>query len=305
MKNFQFFSGTLTFFLAVLLFWSLPSGGFSRVYAVSPAEQFILDQQLSYDSQREEIAGFLEESRGEIDHTLSLTPSALLEGEASPVGEFWVDSAYPVHLFEHPDFVSYYREHGRIDTNIQPDYRWNVPTSNGYLVAVGQGSSGAWDKISMIGTDFLPTEGLPDISGVFDREKLLKTIESCPEIQTVSQISYIDSPMYTSTTFIYIRSGEQEFLIPYGPRPDFTGLENGTLYPMEEVADILETTSPQQVYSSDDEAIYGGGGASPETPAFPADGSSAFLIAGGVALAALVTAAVVAFLLMKRKHVKE
>ena len=53
---------------------------------------------------------FLEESRGEIDHTLSLTPSTLLEGEASPVGEFLVDSTYPVHLFDHPDFVSYYRE---------------------------------------------------------------------------------------------------------------------------------------------------------------------------------------------------
>ena len=304
MKETRFFSRALTFFLAALFLWSLPSGGFFRVYAASPAEKFLQDQQLSYASQREEIAGFLEESRGEIDHTLSLTPSTLLEGEASPVGEFLVDSAYPVHLFEHPDFVSYYREHGRIDTNIQPDYRWNVPTSNGYLVAVGQTSSGAWDKISMIGTDFLPTEGLPDISGVFDREKLLKTIKSCPEIQTLSQISYIDSPMYTSTTFIYIRSGEQEFLIPYGPRPDFTGLENGKLYPMEDAADILEATSPQQVYSSDDEAIYGGGGASPGTPA-SADGSSAFLIAGGIVLAVLVIGAVAAFLLVKRKHVKE
>lgn len=304
MKDFRFFSRVLTFFLAALFLWSLPSGGSFRVYAASTAEQFIRDQQASYDSQREEIARFLEESRDEIDHTLSLTPSTLLDGKASPVGEFWVDSAYPVHFFEHPDFVSYYWEHGRIDTNIQPDYRWNVPTSNGYLIAVGQTLSGTWDKISMIGTDFLPTESLTDISGVFDRQKLLKTIESCPEIQTVSQISYIDSPMYTSTTFIYIRSGEQEFLIPYGPRPDFTGLENGKLYPIEEAADILEVTSPQRVYSSDGEAIYGGGGASPETPASSADGNSAFLIAGGIVLAALVIGAVV-LLLVKRKHAKE
>lgn len=287
----------------IIILFCVSYANISFAYEDSQVEKFFQIQESSCSSELSGVANFLEKSRGEIDHTLSLTPSALLEGEASPVGEFWVDSAYPVHLFEHPDFVSYYREHGRIDTNIQPDYRWNVPTSNGYLVAVGQGSSGAWDKISMIGTDFLPTEGLPDISGVFDREKLLKTIESCPEIQTVSQISYIDSPMYTSTTFIYIRSGEQEFLIPYGPRPDFTGLENGRLYPMEEAADILEATSPQRVYSSDDEAIYGGGGASPETPASSADGSSAFLIAGGVALAVLVIGAVV-FLFTKRNRAK-
>ena len=301
MKSFRFFSRLLTLFLAVLLLWSLPSSSFPQARAATPAEKFIQEQQESYASQREELANFLEESRGEIDHTLSLTPSTLLDGEASPAGEFLVDSAYPVHLFEHPDFVSYYREHGRIDTNIQPDYRWNVPTSNGYLVAVGQTSSGAWEKISMIGTDFLPTEGLPDISGVFDREKLLKTIESYPDIQTVSQISYIDSPMYTSTTFIYIRSGEQEFLIPYSPRPDFTGLENGKLYPMEDAADILEATSPQQVYSSDDEAIYGGGGASPESPVSLADGNSTLLIAGGIVLAALLIGAVTLLLAIRKR----
>ena len=301
MKNSRFFSKPLILFLTVLLLWSLPSSGPPQARAAMTAKQFIQEQQKSYASQQEELMNFLEESRGEIDHTLSLTPSTLLEGEASHVGEFLVDSTYPVHLFDHPDFVSYYREHGRIDTNIQPDYRWNVPTSNGYLVAVGQSSSGAWDKISMIGTDFLPTEGLTDISGVFDKQKLVETMEDCPDIQTVSQISYIDSPMYTSTTFIYIRSGEQEFLIPYGPRPDFTGLENGKLYPIEDAADILEATSPQQVYSSDDESIYGGGGASPESPVSLADGNSTLLIAGGIILAALLIGSVILLLAIRKR----
>ena len=126
-------------------------------------------------------------------------------------------------------------------------------------------------------------------------------MEDCPDIQTVSQISYIDSPMYTSTTFMYIRSGEQEFLIPYGPRPDFTGLENGKLYPIEDAADILEATSPQQVYSSDDESIYGGGGASPESPVSLADGNSTLLIAGGIILAALLIGSVILLLAIRKR----
>ena len=129
----------------------------------------------------------------------------------------------------------------------------------------------------MIGTDFLPTEGLTDISGVFDKQKLVETMENCPRHpDSFPRFPISIPPMYTSTTFIYIRSGEQEFLILTAHVPISPVWKTGKLYPIEDAADILEAISPQQVYSSDDESIYGGGGASPESPVSLADGNKYF-----------------------------
>ena len=294
MKKAYFFSEIFIFSLAAFVLWVLPASSGCPVYA-APVENFLQEQQDSYVSQLEEVEFFLSQSTEEIQHTVAQTPQSL------PVGNFLLENAYPVHFFEHPDFVSYYREHGLIDTNIQPDYRWNIPTSTGYLITVSQDSSGAWNKLSGIGTDFRPIEGSADISGVFDRQKLLETVKQNPAIKNISELSYISSPMYTSTTFIYILSDGQEFLIPYGLRPDLTGLENGTLYSVQEAADILEVTSPQQVYGADSEAPYGGAGASTENPV--SAGNNAFLVGGGIALAALIV--VILFLLYRRKRISQ
>lgn len=48
------------------------------------------------------------------------------------------------------------------------------------------------------------------------------------------------------TDILYIRQGNEEYGIPLGGRPDFTGLQNGKVYMMIEIVDILEKTTEFQ-----------------------------------------------------------
>ena len=92
------------------------------------------------------------------------------------------------------------------------------------------------------------------------------------------------------TTFLLIRTQDAAYVVPFCARPDFTYLENGKRYTLEEAGAILRTTD---YYTHPLEPGQNGGGGTSDIPVW-------YFIAGGVLLA-LITAAVVVVILKKRK----
>ena len=87
-----------------------------------------------------------------------------------------------------------------------------------------------------------------------------------------------------------IRTQDAAYVVPFCARPDFTYLENGKRYTLEEAGAILRTTD---YYTHPLEPGQNGGGGTSDIPVW-------YFIAGGVLLA-LIIAAVVVVILKKRK----
>lgn len=64
------------------------------------------------------------------------------------------------------------------------------------------------------------------------------------------------------TDFVCIVTSEKTYLVPFGKRPDFTGLTNGTVYSPEEASEILLQTTDEIVYENPNEGelLVGGFG---------------------------------------------
>ena len=111
--------------------------------------------------------------------------------------------------------------------------------------------------------------------------------------------------VYYNTNFVFleVESGE-EYLIPYGVRPLWTGLENGKIYTVAEVCVILSETYHSNGYrigGSNDNGGGGGGTARVFDPASEPNNGLMILL-GGVLLAAGVGGLML--LGIKRKRVK-
>ena len=72
------------------------------------------------------------------------------------------------------------------------------------------------------------------------------------DVNEVTELLCFEAAMY-HTNFVYMKMADGEFLIPYGSRPDLTGLENGELYTPQEVSNTL-AISFDGVYSTDENA---------------------------------------------------
>ena len=91
------------------------------------------------------------------------------------------------------------------------------------------------------------------------------------------------------TNFLYMKTADGEYLIPYGSRPDLTDLENGELYTPQEVSEIL-AVSFESGYSADENAGLG---------TQNSDTMTTLAIGGVVALVALAGGTI--FLILKRQ----
>ena len=103
----------------------------------------------------------------------------------------------------------------------------------------------------------------------------------------------IDVPEY-HTSFIYFENSDGRYVIPFGSRPDLTGLENGISYAIADAADLLT-----QCFGSPEAAnadIYGGASGNVNDSEI----ITTAVIASVCALALLATV-VGAFLVFKRK----
>ena len=149
-----------------------------------------------------------------------------------------IQKGYKVYWFKGHDIVRMYRQAGNVDALIDYEqYTWQIPTSTGNVATVIPSDvKGEW-KVAGIAEfdDAVETAS----KSVVDKDTLKCTISK--QISDVKDFKYVISHYY-HTTFAYVKSGNQEYLIPYGSRPDLTGLENGKVYQPGSVMDILEET---------------------------------------------------------------
>lgn len=176
------------------------------------------------------------------------------------------------------------------------DYKWIVPGSTNEIIKVAK-SDGNWKVLgySTSDGDFESAESALGES-VNDILKAVQT-EGASEIKTDnSNESYLcfEIPQYY-TYFLGTFSENESYVIPYGSRPDWTGLENGKKYSPEAAAEILKTNfniSEADYNAGNDN----GGGSSAEAES----GNNLWLLS--IPAAALVVFLLILFLKQKQRR---
>lgn len=87
---------------------------------------------------------------------------------------------------------------------------------------------------------------LKELDFISDKRRIAKCLKEAG-IDSPNAIKYIKS-VGRFTDILYIRQGNEEYGIPLGGRPDFTGLQNGKVYKLSEIVDVLEKTTESEPY---------------------------------------------------------
>ena len=163
--------------------------------------------------------------------------------------------------------------------SLKDKYKWVAISKNATFTIVQD--SGKWNTASQRSRSS-ETKPSQDIS----REAFDHALEG---LEATSVKAFQITEIFT--TFLLIRTNDAAYVVPFCARPDFTRLENGKRYTLEEAGAILRTTD---FYTNPLEPGQNGGGGTSEIPVW-------YFIAGGVLLALIIAAAFV-IILKKRKH---
>jgi len=91
--------------------------------------------------------------------------------------------------------------------------------------------------------------------GVLQKDRIINLIQNEGIDGNVSEMYFFEAPMYFLNALLVIVNDE-EYVIPFSIRSDFTGLEDGKLYKRTEFSVIMRDHFPVQEES--DEIMYGG-----------------------------------------------
>ncbi len=168
---------------------------------------------------------------------------ALLTGDAdenTPEATMLLDGNYRLFTFTEPDMIRAYQERGNLATLISEDYQIYVPVSNGGDICLH--NDGVWE---VIGTS---RPMLPDYVPAFSTDAVVRSLQSHYQGQpsaVISDLKIVRSHVHYITFAYYTETG-REYVIPFSDRPDFTGLEDGKVYPVSEIMNILDERFPVQ-----------------------------------------------------------
>lgn len=177
--------------------------------------------------ERAEVEAMLNTSTAELNQILNKNTGK------NKLGEFDWDNAYRVSDFTEPDIVNDYEGKVALKDLVSDDYVWKVPTTFGYVITVGNGQNSTWEVLG------ISDESTPILDSK-DKNSILSNLYSDERVSNASSIQYLISHMY-HTTFVYIETADNsEFIIPYGSRPDLTGLENGKIYDVDDAMNVLK-----------------------------------------------------------------
>lgn len=133
----------------------------------------------------------------------------------------------------------------KLSTYLPDTYDWIVEKSGSFVKVVFK--DGEWEAVGY--TTYPEASKQTDIIDIADFEQKLSTLQSENAGENVDVVFFKVAQYKTS--FAYISAGENEYLIPYGSRPDFTGMENGKLYTLAEIAAKLTALSEGNDVNSD------------------------------------------------------
>jgi hypothetical protein len=180
-----------------------------------------------------------------------LYENGVLNGtRATSDGGSQLGASYKVHTLTQPDLVMALQSGEDMSNIISNDYIWIVPTSENESIRVDD-AKGEWEVIGY--STPASSNATTDLIQIDTLNAEISTFGT--DVGKVSEVVCFEAPMY-HTNFVYMKAAEDEALIPYGSRPDLTGLENGKPYSLQEVSDIL-AVSFDGIYSPDENAGTG------------------------------------------------
>lgn len=226
-----------------------------------------------------------------------------LEGGSSDIGKA---AAYKMYYSIVPDFLGRLSEGADISELVGKDYSWLIPGEN-IIVKVKLDEEKVWQTVSY-SIPYHDPDGIVKSDVVeFDAVNAAVGGIDIGDPSEIKNILCVQSRV-TFTYFICVMLDDETYVIPFGARPDFTGLENGALYSTDEARTIIMQNMPdifEEVEPTDDPLEMGIGGAGFETwtpvektdppaesrkitPLLPLVLISAAVIAGGITAAVLV-----------------
>ena len=135
------------------------------------------------------------------------------------------DAAYKAYKLPHL-FISAYKESGSFGSIAGDDYQWRIPFENsagtsGYAI-LGEKEG----KLAYLGKAIGATCKNEYISEEIIRNAVKETdlIE-----KPLVKLTFLQSFMY-NTTFVLLSDGDNEFVIPFAVRPEWSPVENGKIY---------------------------------------------------------------------------
>lgn len=182
------------------------------------------------------------------------------------------NQSYKLYLLLTPDFINYLADGYTVEKLLTDEYVWIVPSDSNKQVRVAKKDS-EWKVVGYSTPSAL--NSVTDMIQVAEARDLAQTISAN---EALKKMQCFEAPMYHTNFVLLTLEDGYEQLIPYGSRPDLTGLENGKVYSVAEVCDILGKT-----FGSDSDLNSG-------MPALNEDSTrgkllKVVLIVGGVALA--------------------
>lgn len=159
-------------------------------------------------------------------------------------------NAYMLHWVRSADFRDALLAGKSVFELISKEYFWTCPKGNGKELFIND--NGQW-RLSGVITF---TTGISD---VIDNALVEQQIEeyTSREGKLVRPVVYFCAGRY-ATNFAFFETESSSYFIPYSPRPDYTGLENGKVYSGTEMIRILEENYPLPDITNTDPSIMGG-----------------------------------------------
>lgn len=145
-----------------------------------------------------------------------------------------IDEGYYLYSLLMPDIVMTLEKGSSIKDNISETCYIIVPIENGYIKYLKDDNG----IVSYVG-DVLFNGSSKNTNIV--NISVVKSILNNKKYAKATDVKAIEVPMY-QTSFVYFRSNNEEYLIPFGSRPDLTGLENGKVYNVTDCLSVLSTT---------------------------------------------------------------
>lgn len=156
------------------------------------------------------------------------------EYELFPAYYYDYSTAYKMYRLKNPDFLDSLERESDIESLLSDEYAWILAGELGNTTRIAK-KDGEW---TVLGYSSASPEG--EESDVIQVDIVEQVLNEMQETQdgTLPVVKCFDCPMYY-TNFVYIRSGDDVRLIPFGCRSDFSGLTNGQAYAVSEVYDIM------------------------------------------------------------------
>lgn len=151
-----------------------------------------------------------------------------------------------------PDFIYRLADGEKLGDMLSSDYRWVVPGHNSAAEIVLT-EENKWHTIgySTYSQEILDQGVEKDIVVDSALNAAFAKLSADPA-NDIEDVICVCSSEYASD-FVCVVTRDQTYLVPFGARPDFTGLTNGAVYTPDEAAKILLQNTDEIVYEAPNE----------------------------------------------------